>query len=194
MTAYAGRPEKSRHAAALPTMWLFTDPARTPDPVAEARRLARSTGVIYRHFGAEDRADTAARLMAVARDRELTVLIAADPHLAAEVGAHGVHWPEARVPRRRVRARAAIETAAVHSAPAAWRARSAKVDAVFVSPVFATRSVGSGPPLGVWRAASIAAACGPTPAMALGGVNRTDLARLQAWGFWGIAGIDGVRT
>ena len=35
---------------------MFTDPDRTPDPVALARQLPRGTGLVYRAFGAPDRA------------------------------------------------------------------------------------------------------------------------------------------
>jgi thiamine-phosphate pyrophosphorylase len=90
----AGRPS-------APSLFFVTDPERTPDPVEVAKRLPRGAAVIYRHFGAEDRARVARRLAAATRSRGLILLIAADPDLARKVGADGVHWPESLLPAAR---------------------------------------------------------------------------------------------
>ncbi len=187
--------------AALPRAWFVTDPDRTPDPSAVARRLPPGTGVIYRHFGDPKKRAVARALIDIADARGLMVLVANDPALAWAVGAHGVHAPERRIAElaswrqswrrswRDLNGGAPVFSAATHSARAARAARQAGADLILVSPVFDTRSAGSGRPLGVWRAASIARAAGH-PAIAMGGVGPHTQARLEKLGFYGWAGVD----
>src|SRR5262249_39848638 len=86
--------QAGRRVVGLPTLFFVTDEARCPEPFSVARGLPRGTGIILRHYGAADRANLAARLARLARARGLILLIAADPKLARQVRAHGVHWPE----------------------------------------------------------------------------------------------------
>jgi len=46
--ARAVKARRARHACGLPTLWLFTDQARLPDPLAAARACARIGGVVLR--------------------------------------------------------------------------------------------------------------------------------------------------
>lgn len=176
----------------LPSLWLVTDPNRTPDPVAAAKRLPRGSGIIYRHFGAPDRRLTAQALAGLARRRGLVLLIGADPALAAVVGAAGVHLPE----RLAWRARALkgrhprwLVTAAAHSARAIAKGQAA--DALFLAPVFASRSPSATHALGPLRAARLANV-GQTPVIALGGINARTATRLVGRGFAGLAAVDGL--
>lgn len=179
---------------ALPNLWLVTDPDRTPDPVAAAARLPRGAGIIYRHFGAPNRLKTAEALAALAKRRGLTLLIGADPALAARVGAAGVHLPErlawrARpIKRRRPRW---LVTVAAHDDRAIASAQGA--DALLLAPVFPSRSPSAARPLGVLRARALARASG-RPVIALGGVNARTAARLLGHGFAGLAAVDGLRN
>ncbi|MCC5995446.1 MAG: thiamine phosphate synthase [Oceanicaulis sp.] len=117
-------------------------------------------------------------------------LVAADPELAAKCGAHGVHWPERMLAQAR-RVRFPVMTASAHS-PGAVRRAGGLVDAVFVSPVFASASPSAGRPIGPWRAAAAArrARC---PVYALGGINETSVRRLRGLGLAGAAAVDGLR-
>lgn len=172
---------------ALPTLWFFTDPVRTPDPVAIARSLPRGAGVVYRHFGADQREAVAETLRRV---RGIVLLIGADDALATHVGADGVHLPEplahraAALKRRRP---AWIVTAAAHSAAALRRAAGA--DAAVLSPVFVSRSESAGAALGLARATRMAMAA-PLPVIGLGGVTRSRADELLRRGFAGAAGVD----
>lgn len=176
-----------RHATPLPRLWFFTDPARTPDPVAVARTLPRGTAVVYRHFGAADRLEVATALR---RLPGVVLLIGADPGLAELIGADGVHLPErlaahtARLKRRRPRW---LITVAAHSARALRLAAGA--DAAVLSPVYGSRSPSAGAPLGVARAALLARTA-PVPVIALGGVTHLRARALARRGFAGAAGID----
>lgn len=170
-----------------PRLWFFTDPERTPDPVAVARSLPRGTAVVYRHFGAEDREEIAAALRAL---RGLKLIIGKDAALAARIGADGVHLPERRARRASVLKRmrpAWIVTAAAHSSSALRRAAGA--DAAVLSPVFPSRSASAGAALGLARATRMMREA-PLPVIGLGGVTRGRADALMRRGFAGAAGVD----
>ena len=115
-------------------------------------------------------------------------LIADDPALAAEIGAAGLHLPELRMREAshwRARFPHWIITSSAHSLRALMQAQP--LDAVFLSPVFATASHSRARPLTPARAAFIAA-LSPVPVYALGGVTARNAA-LLAPAFSGIAAI-----
>lgn len=188
LAALARRLNREAGAPLLPALYFFTDPARTPDPEAIAARLPRGSAVVYRHFGAPERARRARRLARLCRARGLFLLIAADPELAARVGADGVHWPESRLQSGRC---ARLVTASAHSSLGAARAAAAGVDAIVLGPVFPTRSSAGRRVLGPFRASQIARAAG-VPVVALGGINAQTGAHLIGRGFAGIAAVDAL--
>ena len=170
---------------ALPPLVLMTDDDRLPDPLSAAAALPRGSMVIVRARDAVRRAELAHALLALSRRRDLFVLIAADPALAASLGADGLHLPQARA-REASHWRALhpswIITAAMH----APRATQAAVDLLFLSPVFPTRSHPDRAALGAARANLIArASC--VPVYALGGIDSRNATLLS--GFAGIAAI-----
>jgi thiamine-phosphate pyrophosphorylase len=119
------------------------------------------------------------------------LLIAGDPKLAAQIGATGLHLPEARM-KEASHWRAAfphwIITSSAHSLRALMGAHL--LDAVFLSPVFATTSHKGARPLTPVRAAFIAAQA-PVPVYALGGITPRNVA-LLAPAFSGIAAISSL--
>jgi len=186
LAALARRLNQERGAPAIPSLFFVTDPERTPDPLAVARRLPRGTAVIYRHFGAPERAKTARNLASIARSRGLVLLIAADPTLAQRVGADGVHWPQARLPRTRS---AVLVTAAAHDADSLTRAANLGVDACLLAPVLPTNSSSGNAPLGLFRAGQLAQRSA-VPVIALGGITADTAKRLAGRGFAGCAGVE----
>jgi thiamine-phosphate pyrophosphorylase len=188
LAALARRLNRDAGGPAIPALFFFTDPKRTPDPVAAAKRLPRGTAVVYRHFGAPDRAHIARQLAAICRDRTLALLIAADPDLARRVGADGVHWPEARIAPR---AGPGLVTAAAHSAEAIARAAAYGANACVLSPIFPTRSKPRREPLGLFRASQLARRSA-IPVIALGGVTAHNAQLLAGRGFAGVAAIDAL--
>lgn len=169
---------RARAPRRLPALFFVTDPDRIPDPAVVARRLPRGTGVILRHFGRPEGRRQARALAEAAAEGGLVLLIAADPELAAAVGAAGVHLPEARIGEA-----AAVRTgwpewlvtAAAHGRAGLRRAARAGADAALLAPVFATASASGRPPLGARRFARLVAKA-QLPVYALGGV-----APLKAW-------------
>lgn len=181
-------PARRRLRKALPSLLFFTDPARTPNALAVARRLPRGAAIVLRTFGAADAEAQARALKAIARARGLKLLIGQDAALARRVGADGVHLPERLAhqagPLKQAQPRW-IVTAAAHSRRAVL---AAAADAVVISPVFPSRSPSAGAPLGPLRLAELAR--GRT-AYALGGVNNKTARRLLDAGLIGLAAVEG---
>jgi thiamine-phosphate pyrophosphorylase len=175
-------------------MLLFTDPVRTPDPVAVASGLPKGAGVVFRPFGATDALRTGRALARVCRQRGLVFLVGADAALAARLAADGVHLPE-RMAYRRGRIRDLrgrfIVTAAAHSLAAARRADRAGVEAIIVSPIFPSRSPSAGRPLGLFALTAIAREVS-RPVYALGGINADTARGLKRAGAAGFAAIEAL--
>ncbi len=178
-----------------PGLILMTDEERLADPVPVLATLPRGSAVILRHYGVPGRDELAARLVAASKRRGVLVLVAADARLAAEIGADGLHLPEAMAARgpgvwREWRKPGWLVTAAAHSPAALHRAKAAGADAALLSPVFPTESHPETAALGVLR---FAAWCrkSPLPVYALGGVAAANVRRLKGCGAQGLAGISG---
>ncbi|MBI1340587.1 thiamine monophosphate synthase [bacterium] len=193
---------RRRPGATLPAAFLFTDPARKPDPRTALPSLPRGWGVVYRHFGAGNRHEDARRLAKLSRRRGLPLLIGSDPELARTVQATGVHWASNRLPRRSARRpdhrpgghTGGLLTAAAHSGREITRAAKAGVDAVFVSSVFDSASASAGRPMGPHRFLRLAARS-PVAIYALGGLDASTIGRLcigQTIPFSGWASIAGI--
>ena len=175
-----------------PALWFFTDPVRTPDPVAVAQRLPAGAAVVYRAFGAVDAVEIGRELRRVARERGLRLLVGLDEALAGSIGADGLHLPERllhRGPRVRARRPFWLLTGAAHGAAALRRAASAGLDAAVLSSVFPSGSVSAGPALGPTRFAQLTREAG-LPVIALGGVNAKTAQRLVGTGAAGLAAVD----
>jgi thiamine-phosphate pyrophosphorylase len=181
---------------ALPALLFFTDPQRTPDAEAIAATLPAGAAIVFRAFGTPDAEAQARRLLAIARQRRLKLLIGADAELAWRVGADGLHLPERLAGRaRRLKGLHPgwIVTAAAHSLAAARRAQAFGVDAAVVSAVFASRSPSAGRPIGPVRLAALVRQAGG-PVYGLGGVNDKTAGRLRDAGLVGLAAVEGLRT
>jgi thiamine-phosphate pyrophosphorylase len=173
--------QQRRLNAAMPLV-LFTDDSNR-DWCAATRRLPRGSAIVIRARDGKARAALFERLSPLPG---LRLLIADDPVLAR--AADGLHLPEKRVreaPHWRVRHPDWIITTSAHSLRGLMHLSC--VDAVFLSPVFATASHPGASALGAARAAFIAAAS-PVPAYALGGIDGRN-ALLLAPAFAGIAAI-----
>jgi len=165
----------------MPLVMMTDD--RVADWLGAARRLPPGSVVVVRAHDAAKRRGIAEQLDGVAR-----LLIADDPDLAAQIGAAGLHLPEVRMHEAmhwRARFPHWIITSSAHSLRALMGAQA--LDAVFLSPVFATTSHAEARPLTPVRAAFIAA-LSPVPVYGLGGVNARNAA-LLAPAFSGIAAI-----
>jgi len=164
---------------------LMTDDRRA-DWVQAACALPPGSVVVVRARAAKQRQALARQLSGLA-----TLLIADDPQLAAGSGAAGVHLPQTRMREAahwRARYPHWIITSSAHSLRALMGAHF--LDALFLSPVFATASHPSAKALTPARAAFIAAHA-LVPVYALGGVTPQK-AGLLAPSFSGIAAISSL--
>lgn len=174
----------------LPPALFVTDPERTPVPEKIAAGLPAGWGILYRHFGAADREDTAAALASICRGRGLDLLIAADPALAMAVGADGVHWPfRLRAEMLQWAPRFPLQTVSAHSVAELRAAAKFPASAVLLSAVFPSRSPTAGKALGALRFRACARAS-DLPVYALGGVNAANAARTADAG--GFAAVEGM--
>lgn len=188
----AARVARAHLPPALPPALFFTDPARTPDPLTIASRLPRGFGVVYRHFGAADRSEAGKRLAWICRQRGLVFLVGADPRLALEIGADGVHWPfRLRTEARRWDRRFRLQTVSAHSGRELREVQDGPADAVVLSTAFASSSPSAGPALGPVRLRQLVQESA-LPVYALGGMTA-DTAGMAAK-VAGIAAVDGMKA
>lgn len=178
-----------------PPLLFFTDPERTPEPWIVAQALPVGAGVVYRHFGVPDARETALRLRGVTRAGGVLLLIGRDATLAEEIGADGVHLPEA----------SAGEAAALSAAHPGWLITAAfhdrasppdptGIDALVVSPIFQAGGVSAASePLGIERLRTLTR-LSSRPVYALGGIDASNARRLEGSGVCGIAGVGSIRA
>ncbi len=89
---------KAARRGPVPSLWLFTDAARLPDPCAAVARLPKgAAGVVLRHDADPDRPALGRALARLCRVRRLCLVVAGDTRLAAMLGA-GVHLRDGRRP------------------------------------------------------------------------------------------------
>jgi thiamine-phosphate pyrophosphorylase len=145
---------------------------RLPDAVA---RLPDGAGIVFRHYRLAE-TDRRALFDAVRAAHPGLLLLAGPARLAEIWGADGSHG----------RHRGAV-TAPAHDLGEIRAAEALGATAIFLSPVYATRSHPGAPALGAKGFAALAAQT-DLPAIALGGMNAERAKRLA--GAYGWAGID----
>ncbi|HSM94997.1 MAG TPA: thiamine phosphate synthase [Rhizomicrobium sp.] len=194
MTDKLARVKLARAAAALnphsglPALVLMTDDERLADPVAAARALPRGSMVVVRARQGSHRAKLASELRAVTRRRGTRLLIANDAELAARIGADGLHLSEANARQAahwRARHPHWIITVTAHSLAAC---HVPYADALFVAPVFATRSHPGGRHLGAMQMRIIARQVS-RPVYALGGIDAVSAMQLAGAKLAGFAAV-----
>jgi len=169
----------------LPRLWLMTDERMGDEGLWDAlARLPRGSGVVFRHYRASDRRALFERVRMIARRRRLVLLLGGTPREAAGWRADGAHG---RSPHLRA-ARPLIRTAPAHHQRELAHARA---HAVFLSPVFPTRSHPDAVPLGLLRFGMLARAT-RIPLVALGGMDARRFHRLAQLGAYGWAAIDAL--
>ena len=158
----------------IPRIWLMTDPRMGEALWAALDRLPRGAGVVLRHYDVPDRAALIGRVAKVARKRGL-VLVVADGRGRTNVHNVRRNW------------RGALQTASAHNRREAIAAIRRGVDAIFLSPAFATRSHPGAKALGRVRFGLISRGL-RVPVIALGGMDKRRAKSLP--GTYGWAGID----
>lgn len=171
---------RTRHP--IPQLWLMTD-ERMGESLWEAlERLPRGSGVVFRHYSLPSRPRRAlfAKVAKVARRRRLLLVRAGARRFGREAGVHG-------------RRGHGVMTWPAHSRREAIAAIRAGADALFVSPVFPTRSHPGARTLGRVRFGLMVQGL-DCPIIALGGMNARRAVSLKPLGIYGWAAIDAWST
>ena len=160
-------------ATKIPGIWLMTDERMGEGLWRALDRLPRGAGVVFRHYGleAEARRELLRRVANTARKRGLMLVVAGEGHNG---------------PRT---VRAPLTTASAHTRREAVSAARAGADAIFVSPVFATRSLPGARALGPGRCGLRVRGLG-VPVIALGGMTAKRARHLGTLGASGWSAID----
>jgi thiamine-phosphate pyrophosphorylase len=170
----------------LPDLWLLSDARNDARLEAALARLPRGSGFVFRHYhlwgdARRERYDT---LVTLCRARDHLVVLAGDAETACEWGADGIYADPAALGE----GEGLLRLAMVHDADEIALAGRAGADAMFLSPVFPTRSHPGAEGLGKSRFLELAARA-TAPVIALGGMTAERAADL-GWPRW--AAIDGL--
>lgn len=162
----------------LPRLWLMTDERMGEGLWDALERLPKGSGVVFRHYGTpvDQRRALFARVLRVARRRRLVLLRGGAVAMRGEMGVHGARGR-------------GIRTAPAHDRREAVAALRLGVQALFVSPVFPTRSHPHASALGRARFGMLVRGI-DVPVIALGGMNAQRAATLSRFGTYGWAAID----
>ena len=169
----------------LPRVWMMTDERQGSGWLASLEQLPRGAGVVFRHYSlppAERRA-VFERVKRLAHRRRLVLVLAGSARQAKAWGADGSYGRAGHHCSA-----GGLRTCSAHDLRQVRAAERAGCDALFLSPLFATRSHPGAPPLGRVRFARLASHS-RIPVIALGGVRPTTRG-LAALGAYGWAGID----
>ncbi len=178
----------------LPRFFFFSDQHTAPNWQAICSALPVGCGVVCRDYQAPNRAQLARDMAAFCQNRGLRFLVAGDPALALKFKA-GLHCPEKQTTnlkrhfhKLRCQNPNALITSAAHNLSALHNAKQTGVNAVFLSPVFTTKSHIQAQPLGVIKTAQLIRQS-KLPVFALGGMTLKNHQRLQKTGHAGFAAI-----
>ncbi len=183
-----------------PRIFLVTDPAfptaRVVDVVRAAARGVPEGALAVQLRDKDESARRCAAAIALApvcAEACVPLVVNDDLGLAVAVRAAGVHLPAHTSPSDLAAARAAFATGllstAAHDEAELDRALAAGVDAVLVSPIFATPGKGAprGPAAIAEAVAAVARAASSTWVYALGGVDESCVAACASAGAHGVA-------
>jgi thiamine-phosphate pyrophosphorylase len=172
----------------LPKIWLMTDLRLEPRLLDAVRRLPFGSGVIVRHYGLDlqGRYDLFASIRRICKRRGHMVFLAGSERLAIAWHADGFHG---RTTSRRQSTRM-MQSAPVHNVREIRQAKRASVDAMFLSPLFATQSHPGAYPLGRLAFNRLSRLAGKCAVIALGGMTRRKGATLDQNSAYGWAAID----
>lgn len=162
----------------LPRLWLMTDERLGERLLVAVDRLPEGAGIVFRHYRTEAGLRRTLFDRVRARRSDLVVLLGGPADAAQAWGADGSHG---RGPGTGLRTAPAHHLAELRAAEAAGAA------AVFLSPVFATRSHPGAATLGASGFAALAALA-RVPVIALGGMDEERFGLLS--GAYGWAAID----
>lgn len=186
-------------AARLPSTLLITpDPGHDLDAFLRSldASLAAAPGLVQLRAKTLDPTAyerLAERVLEICRARQTRLMLSAEPDLARELGAAGVHLSAARLVglAGRPLSREFWVSAACHGVEELELAQSLGVDFVLASPVRRTQTHPDARPIG-WHGLHSISERATVPVYALGGLSAGDLSMAWSHGAQGVAGIRGL--
>jgi thiamine-phosphate pyrophosphorylase len=170
----------------LPQLWLLSDERNDARLEAALANLPKGSGFVFRHY----HLDSAARrtrfdaLRGLCTTNDHLLVLSGDTQTAIDWGADGIYGPAERLDQDP----GLLRLATVHDASEVELANRGKVDGMFLSPVFPTRTHPGGDCLGPAEFHLLAARA-KSSVIALGGMTAERAADLR-WQRW--AAIDGL--
>lgn len=170
----------------LPLLWLLSDQRNDAGLDRALAALPRGSGFVFRHYhlGPEARRDRFDALARMARNGDHRVILAGNVEHWASWGADGVYGAVAEI----APLDGCLRLGTAHNGDELQAANAARLDGVFLSPVFPTRSHPGSQVLGA-QGFSVLAQQALVPVIALGGMTAAR-ARELGWPRWGA--IDGL--
>jgi len=170
----------------LPKLWLLSDERNDALLEEAVATLPKGSGFVFRHYHLKPdaRRKRFEEIGFLCRFAGHTVVLAGDSDTAVEWGANGVYGPARKLKPRE----GLLRMATIHDLLELNRAERHGVDAMFLSPVFPTRSHPNAGGMGKDNFLFIAGKA-TIPVIALGGMNA-ETARYLGWDRWGA--IDGL--
>ena len=170
----------------LPDLWLLSD-ARNDAALEEAlATLPEGSGFVFRHYHLQPakRRERWEMLRSIVRSKNHLMVLSGDADTGIEWGADGIYGPPEELGKRPC----LLRLATAHDAREIHLADRNGADALFLSPVFPTRSHPDGTALGAAMFHDLAARS-TIPVIALGGmtVERARELGVRRW-----AAIDGL--
>lgn len=175
-----------------PKIWLMTDPRIGGALLAAVQALRAGSGVIFRHYeyDAAMRRALFRRVRRICARRGHSLFLAGDEPLARRWGAQGCHSRDRPPLRSPPSCRTLPRSAPVHNLRELARARRARADFVFISPIYATRSHPAARAMGPAVFRRLAMRAGRCRVIALGGMTAAKAAMQNRRVVHGWAGID----
>ncbi|MFN4114272.1 MAG: thiamine phosphate synthase [Sphingomonadaceae bacterium] len=170
----------------LPLLWLLSDQRNDADLERALARLPNGSGFVFRHYHLDEERRRARfeRLSDCARDHGHRVILAGNIRDCAAWRADGVYGAVEGVARHT----GGLRLGTAHNGDELQAANRARLDGVFLSPVFPTRSHPGAAVLGI-QGFQVLAQQALIPVIALGGMTSAR-ARALNWPRWGA--IDGL--
>lgn len=168
----------------LPLLWLLSDERNDARLERALAALPEGSGFVFRHYHLAEpaRLERYRELLEIAEARGHTVIVGGKFDLVGLAGCDGVYGASSTL------AGAGLRLATVHNAEERDAAENARVDGVFISPVYPTASHPDAATLGAVGFHMLAQGTS-LPVIALGGMTAARAAELD-WPRWGA--IDGL--
>ena len=149
-------------------------------------KIPKESAFLLRSYKVKERKKIAKQLLKFCKMKKLKLLIGSDIKLAEDINAHGIHFPEYMIKKRKINwmiikniksKKNWIITTAVHSYQAIKKAEFFNVDAALLSPVFQSESHPNKKNLGINKFERIVKKT-KLPIYALGGINIKNIKSL----------------